>query len=108
MTLDVLDIFFCLASDKFAYMESSYPVQKGFSDILTTTYFSQYNCLYFSYHMHGKNMGRLNVFGPSSKDGNQTLLWRIAGDKGSEWQSAVVKLEHGDLQDFHEVNSCSV
>ena len=95
--------FFCLASDKFAYMESSYPAKKGFNGTLTTSYFSQYNCLHFSYHMHGKNMGRLNVFGPNSKDGNKTLLWRIAGDQGNEWQSGVAKLEHNNLQDFYEV-----
>jgi hypothetical protein len=82
-------------------MESSYPVEKGFSGVLTTTYFAQYNCLHFSYHMHGENMGRLNVFGV--KDGNKTLLWRLAGDQGVEWQSAVVKLEHNKLQDFYEV-----
>ena len=53
--------------------------------------------------MHGKNMGRLNVFSPNSKDGNKTLLWRIAGDQGNEWQSGVAKLEHNSLQDFYEV-----
>lgn len=87
-------------------MEASYPVKKDFNGFLTTSYFSQYNCLQFSYHMHGKNMGRLNVFGPNSKDGNKTLLWRIAGDQGDEWQSGVAKLEHNNLKDFYEVKFC--
>jgi hypothetical protein len=85
-------------------MESSYPVNKSFSGVLTTSYFSQYNCLRFSYHMHGKHMGRLNVFGPDLIRGNRTLLWRIAGDQGNEWQTGVVRLEADTSQHFYEVN----
>ena len=95
---------FSLENEKYAFLESSYPIEKGFSGILTTSFFSQYNCLRFSYHMYGKNIGRLNVFGPDSDGGNKTLLWRIAGDQGNEWQYGLVKLKHDSSQDFYEVS----
>ncbi|XP_028403045.1 uncharacterized protein LOC114525810 [Dendronephthya gigantea] len=109
MNLDVDPLTLCevavynMTREKFAYMESSYPAAKGFSGFLTTTIFGLYNCLHFSYHMHGENMGRLNVFGPGMDNQNRTLLWRIVGDQGKEWKQGVVKLEKNKLQDFHEI-----
>ena len=48
-------------------------------------------------------MGRLNVFGPDLIGGNKTLLWRLAGDQGSEWRTGTVRLEASTSQHFHEV-----
>ena len=71
--------------------------------VLTTRFTTNnYNCLHFDYHMHGPTMGRLDVFGPSATDSR--LLWRLAGDHGNEWHSAVIKIERGVGPDVIKVN----
>jgi len=41
--------------------------------------------------MSGENIGRLNVYLQDAL-GPQELVWRIVGDQGEEWKSAVIPL----------------
>ena len=41
--------------------------------------------------MYGSTIGRLNVY-IRDHGGQETLLWRLAGDQGEQWYSASVPI----------------
>ena len=41
--------------------------------------------------MYGSTIGRLNVY-TRDHGGQETLLWRLAGDQGERWYSASVPI----------------
>ena len=55
-------------------------------------------CLRFFYHMYGSGVGELRVH--LARDGEDTLLWKRAGEQSVAWLRAVVEY-HSDYQ--HQV-----
>ena len=55
-----------------------------------------YNCLTFSYHMHGRQMGKLSVY-IKSYQGNETLLWSLFGQQSYEWESGEIPLNSNNV-----------
>lgn len=73
-------------------MESSYPKKRGQKARILTLYATEsHKCLSFRYHMYGSTIGRLNVY-TRDYGGQETLLWRLAGDQGEQWYSASVPI----------------
>ncbi|ELT96242.1 hypothetical protein CAPTEDRAFT_77854, partial [Capitella teleta] len=50
-------------------------------------------CLLFWYHMHGKDMGSLNVHLRNYTGGN-TKYWGVVGDQGDEWNLGRLSFTH--------------
>lgn len=55
--------------------------------------FSGTKCLLFWYHMHGKDMGSLNVHLRNYTGGN-TKYWGVVGDQGDEWNLGRLSFTH--------------
>ncbi|XP_048579577.1 uncharacterized protein LOC5515780 isoform X2 [Nematostella vectensis] len=78
----------------FLYLESSSPRQKGETAVIeSNNRISVYQCFSFSYHMHGRNMGRLNLYVIDAAYGTKRLLWRLTGDQGAGWKKAYVSID---------------
>ena len=78
--------------EMFYFIESSYPREKGDQAYLETKVIpSFYNCLTFSFHMYGKNTGKLNVYSQRSKD-RKILRMSFFGDHGNQWHRARVPI----------------
>ena len=46
-------------------------------------------CVNFSYHMYGKDIGRLNLLSLDNYN-KKSVLWKDFGDKGNHWYTAEV------------------
>jgi len=65
-----------------------YPRQKGDLSALESRYVvGRINCLSFLYYMSGEDVGKLNVY-VVGQDEASSLLWRLAGNQGNEWNTA--------------------
>ena len=89
-------IFSTAQSAGFYYIEASTPRVKGEKARLITRYIlPSYNCLAFSYHMHGSQMGRLNVYLKSQKS-SEILLWRLFREQSNKWQRGEIPIQSND------------
>ena len=78
------------------YIESSYPSVKGHkARLISRVTVPVRNCLSFWYFMYGNTTGRLNVYllAKSFSSVEETLLWRVAGSRGSEWKKAEIPID---------------
>jgi len=65
-----------------------YPRQRGDLSALESHYVvGTINCLSFLYYMSGEDVGKLNVY-VVGQDEATSLLWRLAGNQGNEWNTA--------------------
>lgn len=80
---------------KYFFIETSIPRKKGEKARLVSMLFPHlvFDCLRFSYHMFGENIGRLDVYA-STVEGLR-LLWRRAGSQENGWRKATVPLVTG-------------
>ena len=60
--------------------------------MLTLYATESHNCLNFRYHMKGYTIGRLNVY-VRRHDGQESLIWRLAGSQGVLWKLVEVPIE---------------
>ena len=66
----------------------SYTRQRGDLSILESHYIvGTINCLSFLYYMSGEDVGKLNIY-VVGQDEATSLLWRLAGNQGNEWNTA--------------------
>ncbi|CAB3991891.1 MAM and LDL-receptor class A domain-containing 1-like isoform X1 [Paramuricea clavata] len=79
---------------KYVYIETSSPRAQGEKASLVSPQVSGTQCLKFSYHMYGANMGSLIVY---QNMGNQMLeLFKKSGDQGDQWKKAEVQISNGN------------
>lgn len=80
----------------FLFIEASFPSKQGQKALLESQLFqatpSYGLCFDFWYHMHGKQMGSLNVYAYSTPN-TTTLLWTLDGNKGNEWRNGRVNIK---------------
>ena len=60
------------------------------------TSFTGPGCLTFYAHMHGKDLGQLNVF--IQEDGNSRQIYRLAGDQGQRWVKVQLTVGSRDVE----------
>ena len=74
-----MKLFFQLFTGFYLFIETSSPRQSGDKATILTPYLTGPQCMKFSYHMHGGNIGVLNIYANSqrifSKSGNQGNRW---------------------------------
>ena len=78
----------------YVYIETSSPRVQGEKAYLVSPQVSGTQCLKFSYHMYGANMGSLLVY---QNMGNQMVeLFKKSGDQGDQWKKAEVQISNGN------------
>ena len=94
--LFVFCLFIIDQSTGFLYLNAS-DQYKGDKARLQTRYIlPTYNCMKFSYHMDGRQMGKLSVFSKLYQ-GKETLLWRLFGKQSNEWQQGEIPINSTDV-----------
>ena len=63
----------------YLYIETSSPRVRGDKATIFTPYLNGPQCMKFSYHMHGRDIGSLNILAK-----NQTVFSK-SGNHGNEW-----------------------
>lgn len=83
---------FHFAATDYVQTSMSYPRQRGDLSALESHYIvGAVNCLSFLYYMSG-DVGRLNVY-IVGQDEATSLLWRLAGNQGNEWNIAQLPID---------------
>lgn len=83
---------FHFAATDYVQTSMSYPRQRGDLSVLESHYIvGAVNCLSFLYYMSG-DVGRLNVY-IVGQDEATSLLWRLAGNQGNEWNIAQLPID---------------
>jgi hypothetical protein len=78
----------------YVYIETSSPRVQGEKAYLVSPQVSGTQCLKFSYHMYGANMGSLLIY---QNMGNQLVeLFKKSGDQGDQWKKAEVQISNGN------------
>jgi hypothetical protein len=78
----------------YVYIETSSPRVQGEKAYLVSPQVSGTQCLKFSYHMYGANMGSLLIY---QNMGNQMVeLFKKSGDQGDQWKKAEVQISNGN------------
>lgn len=84
---------FHFAATDYVQTSMSYPCQRGDLSVLESHYIvGAVNCLSFLYYMSGEDVGRLNVY-IVGQDEATSLLWRLAGNQGNEWNIAQLPID---------------
>ena len=66
-------------SGSYIYIETSSPRLPGDTAAILTPYLYDQQCMKFSYHMYGGNIGDLNVYAGNTK------IFSKSGDQGNQW-----------------------
>ena len=67
----------------YLYIETSSPRVQGDKATILTPYFNGPQCMKFSYHMYGSDIGSLNIFANNQK------IFSKSGDQGNQWVSVI-------------------
>ena len=66
-------------SGSYIYIETSSPRLPGDTAAILTPYLYDRQCMKFSYHMYGADIGHLNVYANNQK------IFSKSGDQGNQW-----------------------
>ena len=80
----------------YIYIEASAPAKPGQKAKVQSEnipYVSNHQCLFFYYHMYGKDVDTLNIY--LSSNGETTLQWTLKGEQGNKWQDGEVPIKPG-------------
>ena len=74
-----MNVFFQLFTGSYLYIETSSPRQTGDKATILTPYMNGSQCMKFSYHMYGGNIGDLNIYANNKK------IFSKSGEQGNRW-----------------------
>ena len=75
---------------KYAYLEASFPRQRGDNVRLLSPKMQGAKCMSFMYHMYGSSMGSLIIY--MKTNSNETVEWIKTGNHPNQWLEAVIFL----------------
>ena len=76
-------------SGNYVYIETSSPRRQGGKAYLVSPQVRDVQCVKFSYHMNGRNIGALKVY---QKMGILKELFRKSGNQGNQWKKTEVQV----------------
>jgi hypothetical protein len=74
-----MNVFLQLFTGSYLYIETSSPRQTGDKATILTPYLNGPQCMKFSYHMYGGNIGDLNIYANNKK------IFSKSGEQGNRW-----------------------
>ena len=81
-----VDISCILFAGYYLYIETSSPRVRGDKATISTPYLNGPQCMKFSYHMYGLDIGSLNIFA------NNQRIFSKSGNQGNQWVSVKTQI----------------